>query len=169
MKRTLAILSLAAGAVAVTPALADHLNIDAESVWTKGAAVKISSVKIDEPGFVVLHAVQDGQPVVPASIGHTYVQAGTTENVEITADYALEEGEDFIAMLHYDTDGDGVYSFGEGSTDVDTPALNAEEQPYVKPFTAMAMDDMGGDAMMSEEDSMEGDAMMSEDDSDSDM
>jgi hypothetical protein len=136
MKRTLAMIALATGALAVTPALADHLNISIDDVWTMGSAVSIPSVLIDKPGFVVLHAVLDGKPVIPASIGHTYLQAGTTENIEITADYPLADGEDFIAMLHYDTNDDGVYSFGEGSTDVDTPALNAEEKPYVKAFSA---------------------------------
>ncbi len=135
MKRKLAILA-AAGIVAAGPALADHLNIDFENVWVHGAAVVVPSVLIDEPGFIVIHEVVDGQVVVPASIGHTYLQAGTTENVEITADYGLVEGEDYVLMLHYDTDGDGVYSFGEGMTDVDTPALNGEGAPYVQTFIA---------------------------------
>ncbi len=138
MKRTLAAITLAAGALAAGPALADHLNIDTDGLWNRGAAVIVPSVKIDEPGFIVIHAVVDGEVIVPASIGHTYLQAGTTMNVDITADYGLEPGEDFILMLHYDTNGDGVYSFGEGMTDVDTPALNAEDAPYVQPFTGGA-------------------------------
>lgn len=124
---------------AAAPALADHLNIAIDDVMVDGDTVTIPSVLIDKAGFVVLHAVVDGNPVVPASIGHAYVEAGETADVEITADYPLADGEDYIAMLHYDTDEDGEYSFGEGMTDVDTPALNAEEQPYVKMFTASAM------------------------------
>lgn len=138
MKRTLAIVTLAATALAAGPALADHLNIETEGVWNLGAAVIVPSVTIDQPGFIVIHEVVDGNVVVPASIGHTYLQAGTTMNVDITTDYGLVEGEDFILMLHYDTNGDGVYSFGEGMTDVDTPALNAEGAPYVQPFTGGA-------------------------------
>lgn len=141
MKRTLAILATASALIAA-PAFADHLNIAIDGVSTDGATVSIPSVLIDKPGFVVLHAVVDGEVVVPASIGNTYIEAGTSENVEIIADYNLPDGEDFIAMLHYDTDGDGVYSFGEGMTDVDGPALNAEDAPYVKAFTA------GGSMMM---------------------
>ena len=136
--RKLIALTVVAGAFAATPALADHLNIAIDGVKTDGNMVTIPSVLIDKPGFVVIHAVSNGAPVVPASIGNTFVDAGTTENVMIEADYPLKDGEDFIAMLHYDTDGDGVYSFGEGMTDVDTPALNAEEKPYVKPFNAMS-------------------------------
>lgn len=136
MGRKLAIFALAAVGLgaAAGPALADHLNITTEGIWNRGAAVIVPSVTIDQPGFIVIHAVVDGQVVVPASIGHTYLHAGTTENVDITAAYGLVEGEDFILMLHYDTDGDGVYSFGEARTDVDTPALNAENAPYVQPF-----------------------------------
>lgn len=135
MKKFAAIVLMGA-AVASAPALADHLNIAIDDVAVDGATVTIPSVLIDKPGFVVLHAVLDGKPVVPASIGHAYVEAGETMNVEITADYPLADGEDYIAMLHYDTNGDGEYSFGEGMTDVDTPALNAEEKPYVKMFKA---------------------------------
>ncbi len=135
MKKLAAIVLMGA-AFAAAPALADHLNIAIDDVAIDGAKVTVPSVLIDKPGFVVLHAVLDGNPVVPASIGHAYVEAGETMNVVITADYPLAAGEDFIAMLHYDTDGDGVYSFGEGMTDVDTPALNAEQKPYVKMFKA---------------------------------
>ena len=125
---------LAASALSAAPALADHLNLDLDGVKTDGAMITIPSAMIDKPGFVVIHAVVGGDVVVPASIGHAYIDTGTTENVSITADYPLKDGEDYIAMLHYDTNGDGEYSFGEGMTDVDTPALNAEEKPYVKPF-----------------------------------
>lgn len=142
MNKIFAAITLAACATAATPALADHLNIEIDGVWNKGAAVSVPSVLVDKAGFIVIHAVKDGNVVVPASIGHTYIQAGTTKNVEITADYPLDEGEDFIAMLHYDTNDDGVYSFGEGTTDVDTPALTAEGGAYVKPFTG-GSDNMG--------------------------
>jgi len=136
--RTLLLATAAAATIGVSaPAAADHLNIDADGVMIDGAMVTFPLVKIDEPGFLVLHAVVDGEVVVPASIGHVMVPAGTTEGVTVTADYPLVDGEDYIAMLHYDTDGDGMYGFGDGTTDVDGPALNAERQPYVKAFTGM--------------------------------
>jgi hypothetical protein len=136
MTKTRILLAAAALAFA-TPAAADHLNIEAEGVAVDGAMVTFPSVKIDKDGFLVLHAVQGGEVVVPASIGHVMVPAGTTMDVTVTADYPLAAGEDYVAMLHYDTDGDGMYAFGEGMTDVDGPALNAEGQPYVKTFTGM--------------------------------
>ncbi|WP_421951402.1 DUF7282 domain-containing protein [Pelagibacterium sp.] len=138
LKQSIVALALASSALVAGPALADHLNIETDGIQVDGDMVTIASVLIDEPGFVVIHEVLDGSPVVPASIGHAYVEAGTTDGVEITTDYPLADGADYIAMLHYDTDGDGEYSFGEGMTDVDTPALNAEDAPYVQPFTAGA-------------------------------
>lgn len=128
--------ALASSLLVAGPALADHLNIAIDGVKVEGDTVTIPSVLIDKAGFVVIHEVLDGSPVVPASIGNAFVEAGTTQDVKISADYPLKDGADYIAMLHYDTDGDGVYSFGEGMTDVDTPALNAEEKPYVQAFTA---------------------------------
>jgi len=136
LNRTLTALTFAGTALMAGPALADHLNIMEEGIMTDGNKVTIPSVLIDKPGFVVIHTVVDGQVTVPASIGNAYVEAGTSESVEITTDYPLKDGEDFIAMLHYDTNGNGVYEFGEGMTDVDGPALNAEDAPYVKAFKA---------------------------------
>lgn len=136
LTRILAISSFAAASFIAAPAFADHLNIEADGIMVDGSTVTVPSILIDKPGFVVIHEVLDGAPVVPASIGHVYIEAGTTENVAVTTDYPLKDGADYIAMLHYDTNGDGEYSFGEGMTDVDTPALNAEEQPYVQSFVA---------------------------------
>ena len=136
MKRTLLAATAITAALAASPVLADHLNIAEAGIAVDGDKVTVPSVLIDKPGFIVIHEVLDGAPVVPASIGHAYLEAGTTENVEVTTDYPLKDGADYIAMLHYDTDEDGVYSFGEGMTDVDTPALTPEDAPYVKGFVA---------------------------------
>jgi len=139
MKRMLIAAAVITTAMVGTPAFADHLNIAADGIKVEGDKVTVPSVLIDESGFVVIHEVLDGAPIVPASIGHAYVEAGTSENVEITTDYPLADGADYIAMLHYDTDGDGVYSFGEGMTDVDTPALTPEDAPYMQGFVAGSM------------------------------
>lgn len=136
MKNALIAAAATTIAMLATPALADHLNIVTDGISVDGDKVWVPSVLIDKPGFVVIHEVLDGAPIVPASIGHAYVEAGTSENVEITTDYPLADGADYIAMLHYDTDEDGVYSFGEGMTDVDTPALTPADAPYVQGFVA---------------------------------
>lgn len=134
MTRKFALAACAATLMYSGAALADHLNIDAENAMMDGNTLTFPAVKIDKDGFVVIHAVRDGEVVLPGSVGHTMVKAGDSSDVVVEIDDSPADS--YIAMLHYDTDGDGKYSFGEGMTDVDGPALNAEEKPYVKPVKA---------------------------------
>lgn len=98
-------------------------KLKTNKVSVDGTTVTIPSVTIDKDGYVTIHAVQDGEPIVPASIGNAEVRAGKSKDVQVTTDYPLEEGEDYVAMLHYETNGNGQYDFAEGATDVDTPVL----------------------------------------------
>ncbi len=134
MLRNRLVAAVAVTALSANPALAGHLNIDAENAEVNGTKITFPAVKIDKPGFVVIHAIKNGQPVIPSSIGHTMVEAGDSTDVVVEVDSTDTEG--YLAMLHYDTDGDGVYSFGESRTDVDGPALTAKKEPYVKPVKA---------------------------------
>ena len=92
-------------------------------------AVVVKSVTAAADGWVVIHAIKDGKPVVPASIGHTYVKAGMTENVYVplTGDY---DGDKVIAMLHEL----GVYEFGPGSVANDKPVV-VDGGPLVSPIS----------------------------------
>jgi hypothetical protein len=139
MKKTFYLLAAGLGAALSGPALADHLNIAVEGVTVEGSDVTFPSVLIDKDGFVVLHQVENGEIVLPQSIGHAAVAAGTTENVKLTADTALEEGREYHAMIHYDTNGNGEYEFGEGSTDIDTPGMRPDGTAYGKMFSAGGM------------------------------
>jgi len=76
-----------------------------------------------EDGYIVLHAVADGAPVVPDSMGHAMVMAGENTDVMVTIPQALPAGTELVAMLHAETNGNGVYDFGEGMTDVDGPIM----------------------------------------------
>lgn len=134
MKRIL--MSLSATAMIATGAAAANLSIDKSEISSNGTTVTVPGVDIDKPGFVVIHAMENGKPVEPGSIGHTYVDKGMNESVKVTTDMPLASGEQYIAMLHYDTDGDQKYSFGKGSTDVDTPAMDSNGKPYEVTFTA---------------------------------
>ncbi len=95
-------------------------------------AVVVKSVTAAADGWVVIHAMKDGKPVVPASIGHTYVKAGTTENVYVplTGPY---EGDKVIAMLHVDDGKMGVYEFGISGVANDKPVI-VDGKPVVKPI-----------------------------------
>ncbi|WP_421929102.1 DUF7282 domain-containing protein [Neoaquamicrobium sediminum] len=132
----------AAVAIAVSStsvALADHLNIDVDGAKIENGAIVFPSVLIDKDGYVVIHAVQNGEAVIPASIGHTAVMAGTTENVSVEVEGGAMDGTDYVAMIHYETNGNGTYDFGEGSTDIDTPGMRPDNTAYALPFSVGAM------------------------------
>lgn len=117
-----------------TPALADHLNIDVEGATIEDGAIVFPAVKIDKDGYVVIHAVENGAPVLPSSIGHAAVSAGDSENVSVEVEGGAQEGTDYVAMIHYETNDNGTYDFGEGMTDVDGPGTKADGTPYALPF-----------------------------------
>ena len=128
-------------AIAAVPAVAhaDHLNIDVEGATIEGNSVVFPSVKIDKDGYVVIHAVENGEPVIPASIGHTAVSAGDSENVSVEIEGGAMEGTDYVAMIHYETNDNDTYDFTEGMTDVDTPGMRPDNTAYALPFKVGGM------------------------------
>lgn len=121
------------GALAITAltggaALADHLNITTEGARVEGGSVVFPAVKIDMDGYVVVHQVEGGAPVLPGSIGHTMVMAGDTTDVMVPVE-GLAAGS-YMAMIHYETNGNGTYDFGEDMTDVDTPGMRPDGTAY---------------------------------------
>ena len=81
--KTLAFGAIAAALLSATAAQADHLDIPLDAVSFSGDTFTFPSVLIDKDGYVVIHAVTADGPVIPASIGHTMVKAGTSQNVEV--------------------------------------------------------------------------------------
>ena len=73
-----------------------------------GDSVRINSVTLAEPGYVVVHADANGRP--GPVIGRTeLMDAGTHANLNVEID-ASRAGDRVHPMLHVD-DGDGVYEF----------------------------------------------------------
>jgi uncharacterized protein (DUF2141 family) len=124
---------LLGAAAAAGAASADHLNITTEGARVDGGMVVFPAVKIDMDGYVVVHAVEGGSPVLPGSIGHTAVPAGISSDVAVAVE-DLAPG-DYVAMIHYETNGNGTYDFGEGMADVDTPGMRPDDTPFAVPFT----------------------------------
>jgi uncharacterized protein (DUF2141 family) len=132
MRSLIAVAVLLGGTLNLTsPALADHVNVEVDGATLADGTLTFPSVLIDKDGFIVVHNVKDGAPVLPGHAGHTVVKSGTTENVAVKVN-GLEPGADYVVMLHYDTNGDGTYGFGEGATDVDTPAMTPKNEPWMK-------------------------------------
>lgn len=127
--------------IAAIPAVAhaDHLNIDVEGATIEGNSVVFPAVKIDKDGYVVIHAVENGEPIIPASVGHTAVPAGDSENVSVEIEGGAMEGTDYVAMIHYETNDNDTYDFAEGMTDVDTPGMRPDNSPYALPFKVGGM------------------------------
>lgn len=113
-------------------ALADHLGITTEGARVEGTSVVFPAIKIDMNGYVVIHASEDGGPVIPGSLGHAAVPAGDSMEVAVPVE-GLAPGA-YFAMIHYETNGNGAYEFGAGMTDVDTPGMRPDGTPYMVPF-----------------------------------
>ena len=133
-KFTLIAITASAAIVIASPALAKHLNVAVEGAKIEGNAVVFPSVLIDKDGYVVIHEVKDGKPVIPGSIGHTALKAGTMENVSVAISGGAKADTDYMAMIHYETNGNGKYDFADGMTDVDTPGMKPDGTPYALTF-----------------------------------
>lgn len=127
-------LFLAAAVLAAGAASAGHLDIGVSGAKFSGRTITFLSVTIDKPGYLVIHATADGAPVIAGAIGATMVRPGTTENVKVCIAEPIMNGTGYVAMLHYETNGNTTYEFGEGMTDVDGPALKADGSIYKTMF-----------------------------------
>jgi len=116
--------------------------VDTAGVKVEGKTATFAKVSSDKGGYLVLHEVKDGAPVVPGSIGHVAIPAGESTDVSVEADMDLTADGEYMVMLHDETNGNDTYDFGEGSTDVDTPTM-MEGKPVVMPFMATMMMDGG--------------------------
>jgi hypothetical protein len=94
-----------------------HMRIDPQNVslgdgmdMSGEPKVVAKSVVIDQPGWLVIHADNEGKP--GAVLGYAELQPGLNTNVEVTLD---TEGltSNVFPMLHYDTGVAGTYEFGE--------------------------------------------------------
>jgi hypothetical protein len=135
------ILTAAALALLATPALAEIKSATAElepmilinDVVVEGNTVTFPVVDARHDGYVVIHAVKDGMPVTPGSLGHAAIDAGRNENVMVTIAMPFVRGESYVAMLHEETNDNDTYDFGEANTDVDTPVMN-DDRPITSAF-----------------------------------
>ena len=87
-------------------------------------SVTIAAVTIDVPGFVTIHGSDaDGNMIAPASLGHTFIEAGSHNDVVVDLATAVSSGTGLYAMLHIDDGQAQIYEFGVDSTDFDGPYI----------------------------------------------
>lgn len=153
MTRTLLASAATAALFASSAAAQTQNSIDTSDVMIDGDQVTFSNVTAAEAGYVVIHTTLDGEVVVPQSIGSAAIAAGENADVTVTTDYPLAEGENYIAMLHVESNGNDTYDFGVDNTDVDTPVV-VDGAPVVASFAGPMGDEAAstqGDASMSGE------------------
>lgn len=94
------------------------------SSQTAGGAVLIDRIGMPSTGWVVIHEVVNGEPVVTGSIGHKFLLAGPHEQVSVPLSRQVQPGESVAAMLHLDTGVVRVFEFANGSVEAhDLPIL----------------------------------------------
>lgn len=121
----------AALTVTAAAASADHLMIDASGGTFNTGKITLPMVQIDKPGYLVIHAFDGDNPVIPASVGNVWLDAGENVDVTVRIDGNVMKDTKYLAMLHYETNGNKTYDFGSENTADDGPALTADGDIYM--------------------------------------
>ncbi|MCA0919055.1 hypothetical protein [Pseudooceanicola nanhaiensis] len=132
--KTLALAAALTTAVAGAASAAETAGIDVTGATFTPGEITFPEVTIDQPGYLVVHEIVDGKPVVPESVGHMLIEEGTTDNVTVPIEGGVKNGADYIAMLHYETNGNTTYDFKGGDTLEDGPVTAASGEPVAQPF-----------------------------------
>jgi hypothetical protein len=82
-------------------------SIAMEDQRSDGATVVVAEVTLPAPGFVALHADEDGVPGVILGLSGL-LAAGTSGDVTLTLERPLETTQAVFAVAYVDRDGDGV-------------------------------------------------------------
>ena len=99
----------------------------------KDGTVMVPQVVAAQPGWIVIHADNDGAP--GTVVGHAAVPAGTSKNVvvNVNTDAATET---LYAMLHKDTANLGTYEFPGAD-----PPVSVGGDVVVRPFTLLEFEE----------------------------
>ena len=96
---------------------------------TEGEVVEVQNAQLPDGGFVTIHddTVAD-DPLGSVRGTSEYFDPGRTSSIEITLDDPIEEGGQFFAMPHRDTNGNEVYDFVSSEGAEDAPYFNANNE-----------------------------------------
>ncbi|HEC23774.1 MAG TPA: hypothetical protein ENI95_12750 [Chloroflexi bacterium] len=107
----------------------------------EGHTVTIARVVSDTPGWLVIHADNEGAP--GPILGFAPVEAGENTDVVVEID-ASRATETLYAMLHVDAGTAGEFEFPDGE---DVPARDAEGNVVTPPFKLLGAMDESGEEM----------------------
>ncbi len=82
-----------------------------EGASREGATFTFREVQIDGNGWLVMHPFADGKPNGKVYVGATYVEDGTSRDVEITVEPEPRVGDMFLVMLHRDVNENREFDF----------------------------------------------------------
>lgn len=104
------------------------------SLQAAGPSILVASAGLPSNGWIVVHEVQDGKPVVTGSIGHAWVSAGPSENISVPVS-GVASGDQVVVMLHLDTGAPKIFEFANGNVEnLDPPVVN-EGNPVMTMIT----------------------------------
>jgi len=107
---------------ATVPKLKNAINVSDQAADT---SIDIDYLSLQDPGFVVIHGVENGQPgKIIAKSG--LIGAGTKQDLLVP--YTTTPGTTYYAMLHSD-DGDGVFNMA-----TDLPLIGSDTHPVMDMF-----------------------------------
>ncbi|MEM9285042.1 MAG: hypothetical protein AAGA39_04070 [Pseudomonadota bacterium] len=86
-------------------------SITPQGVTRDGATFTFASATVADDSWLVIHPFKDGRPNGDIYVGHTFLKAGTHENIPVTVEGGAETGEMFLVMLHKDVDKDQEFDF----------------------------------------------------------
>jgi hypothetical protein len=134
------------GSPVVAPAFtAIRSTVHAEDQAVDDGSVTIKSATLTDGGFMTVHdsRLLEGKPL-ESVVGITeYLNAGTSEDLEIELDKGVESAETLYGMPHHDSDGDQTYDFVD-SMGQDDPPYTASGGAVLAPFQANPSSDGGG-------------------------
>ena len=95
------------------PSIGNGTNnwITVEGVTRDEGTLTFSEVHIDGNGWLVIHPFEDGAPNGDKYVAATFLEDGTTLDVNIQVHKGLTSGEMFIVMLHRDSNENKVFDF----------------------------------------------------------
>ena len=103
---------------------AGQTGLIAVSDQQSGPEILIEEAALDYDGWIVVHAIRNGQPDYASSIGHLYIPAGTSKELSVPLAQPANAGDEVIVMLHEDTGSARVFEYAsaQGSPE-DGPVL----------------------------------------------
>ncbi|GEM_PF-2581177 len=102
------------------------LSISVSNQTLQNDSVLISSLFLDQPGFVVIHRVAEGGGAGSVIGNSALLNMGETPNVTVPVT-GITDTTELIAMLHYDN-GDGAYTTIDEGTPATTDGTVVQEQ-----------------------------------------